>query len=298
MRVLIVDENEAIREMMTDILTAADRDVRSAGTVMGAVDLFNSHRPEVVFMNTRLGEETTAKLVKIMSREEVRPKLIMMANSKAEITTEVYVDGWLCKPFRSADVMDVMNGAEVRSEKKPSRLRNFFSRPESSPYSMQKEVVRKDDMKLKFGVSYLFLEDDPVQLRNACKHFAARGDNVLFITSGTVKGVKELIRDDSIKIMALSSREGERYICGNKIGSVTGVIMSFVNSEKSPVVIIDDLFKLIDLNDLNSVLVMISQTINNVSKKPITLLASMRPDAVTERDKGLLLHNMTEYERK
>ena len=298
MRVLIVDENEAIREMMTDILSAADRDVRSAGTVMGAVELFNSHRPGVVFMNTRLGEESTSKLIKIMSREEVRPKIFMIANSRAEITNEVYVDGWLCKPFRSADVMDVMNGAEVRSEKRPSRLRMFFSRPETSPYYTQKETVRKDDMKLKFGTSYLFLEDDPVQLRNACRHFASRGDNVLFVTSGTVKGVKELIRDDSVKIRALSSKEGEKYICGDKIGSVTSVIISFINSEKTPVVIFDDLYRLIDMNDLNSVLVMISQAINNVSKKPITLLASMRPDAVTESDKGLLLHNMTEYERK
>ena len=296
MRVLIIDENVTTREMMSDLLSSAERKIHTAGTIKDAVELFNAHRPELVFLNTQLEGSGTGKLQKIISREDVRPRIIMIANNKAEMQAEVYVEGWLCKPFRSTDVTCLIDGTEARSEKK-GRIKTFFTRVEM-PSQTMKEHVKKDDLQLKFGRSYLFTEEEPIQLRNACRSFAERGDDILFITSGTVKGVKELMRNDSIKVIALSSKEGPNYVCGAKMGSVTAAMTSFIDSSKNPVIAVDDLQRLIDSNDLSSVLAMISQTVNNSCKRAVTLLVSMQPEGITDRDKGLLLRNMTEYEMK
>jgi len=298
MKVLVIDENESIQEMMTDMLSTADREVFVSNAIMEAVENFNEHKPDIVFMNARVGGESTERLLKIISKGETPPKIYMIANSKADMIPEVRVDGWLCKPFRSSDITDAVSGTSVKTEKKAiSKLKSFFTRKEITTHAFAvKEPVKKDDMKLKFGKSYLFMEHDPVQLRDACRHFADKGDNVLFITSGTVKSVKEIMRNDSIKVRSLAAKEGEKYIKGDKIGSVTSAITSFINSEKSPVIVIDDLHRLIDMNDLNAVLAMINQTVNNSSKNTVTLLAAIHPDILTERDKGLLLYNMTEYE--
>jgi hypothetical protein len=153
-------------------------------------------------------------------------------------------------------------------------------------------------MDVKFGRSYLFMEHEPLELRKACRHFIDKGEDILFITSGNVKAVKEMMRSNSVKVCAISEKEGDNYVNGSKIGSVTGVMTSFINSSKRPVVMLDDLRKLIQLNSLNSVLTMIDQTINISSGRTLTFLASLSPDDITERDKGLLMRNMIEYEIK
>ncbi|MCL1984075.1 MAG: DUF835 domain-containing protein, partial [Methanomassiliicoccaceae archaeon] len=146
--------------------------------------------------------------------------------------------------------------------------------------------------------SYLFIEDEPAELRKACRSFADRDDDVLFITSGNVKAVKEVIRNDKMKVLAVSEKQGANYINGSRIGSVTSLMTSFAASVKRPVIAIDDLLSLIQLNDLNSILTMIHQTVNSGSGITMTLLVSLRPDNLTERDKGLLLHDLQEYDMK
>ena len=293
MKVLIVDDNYIIQERLTEIFASNDHKAEAAGTLQDAEELLHEFRPDVIFLSTKVSGESAAKFLKTIEKDASDPKIFMLANNRGETDEDMAVEGWLYKPFKGTDILSIADryGKETEKKERRSLFKNFFSKVE-----MPGIRGKEEGMNLKFGKSYLFTEDEPIGLRDACRHFS--DEDVMFITSGTLKSVKEIMRDDRIHIRALSAKEGPRYMDGSKIGSVTVEIISFINSSKRPVIAIDDLKRLIEMNNLNAVLSMVNRTINNGQNKSVTLLASMRHGDVTDRDRGLLLHDLTEYGAK
>ena len=292
MKILVVDDNLAIQEMLSDMLSSNERKVETAGTVVDAVVKYGDLKPDVVLLNTKASGESTSKLHAIICTDAVRPKIFMIANTKDDVNEDMISDKWLCKPFKSSDITDLIDKLSVEGEKR-SFFKGILGRLEV-PHIRKKEAA-VSSMDLKFGISYLFMEEDRKKIRDACRFFIENGEDILFITSGTPKSVKEMMRNDAIRICAFSSKEGPDYVDVTRIGSLMAVISSFIESAKRPVVIIDNLHMMIDANDMNSVMAVIDHTVNNVCKKTITPMASLTPKDVTDKDKRLLMQEMKEY---
>jgi CheY-like chemotaxis protein len=291
MRVLIVDDNSAIRDVISDILLMSDHVVASADTSDNAILRLNELRPDVIFLDADTDTDNISKFLDAVSREVPRRKLYMLTKND-DVPSGVIIDGHIRKPFKGTDILELVNTPPGTDKKKRTFLKGLQNKRQMPAASKNNSAY---DAKLRFGNPYIFVENEPSEVWGACIHFLEKGDDIMAITSGNIKAVRERIRDNNIRVSALSEGEGKDRISGSKIGSVMDVISTFIGSAKRPVIVIDDLRMLIQMNDLNSVLTMVQQTMNNGHGKNVTILASMCPDGITERDTKLLLHNMIEY---
>ncbi|MDR2866445.1 MAG: hypothetical protein LBV13_03465 [Methanomassiliicoccaceae archaeon] len=293
MKVLIVDGNTEISGILSDMLSMSNRTVRTADTPDEALSCFHEFRPDAVFVNITADREgTTGFLRSISGDAKGRTKIFVIADDEKDMTPDMHKDGWIRRPFSSTDIMDIINAAGKENEKKKSFLKNMLGNISIS--RNRKNISEGNSMHLRFGRSYLFMEDEPTALNAACRYFADDGDDILYITSSNVKAVKEAIRCGTMSVRAISDKEGKDLMNGAKIGSVADEILRFIHSAKRPVAVIDDLRAFMVLNETDAVITMMDQVIKN-SGKEMTMLASIAPDNITERDKGLLLNDMTEY---
>ena len=69
MKILIVDDNEAVQEIIRDILVERDHNVRLASTVDEAVEKIKSFEPDVVMLDSWVGEEDGMRVIS-RSKEE------------------------------------------------------------------------------------------------------------------------------------------------------------------------------------------------------------------------------------
>lgn len=286
MRVLIAEDNPAVREALAETTVSGGHAAETVSSAEDAAVTAGMFRPEILFIDAEM--DGIQKLLKLVKKEEQDLKVYLLVKNdmNADVTQ---ADGYIRKPFTSAQILAVLDAYKQEPEKR-SVLTKIISRMERPhPAAADEKEIR-----IRSGMSYLFFEKEPAELNRACKYLAGKGEEILFITSGNVKAVKEIQRDGRMKVCVVSDREGKNRICGSKIGSLTGVIMDFIDSVKEPVIAIDDLSLLIEFNDINSVLSMIRRAVKGDPKRTVTLLASLRSD-VSEKDKSLLLHDMTEY---
>ena len=289
MKVLVVEDDKEMHEALCDVLQQNGHRTASAFTAEDAKELSLTFAPEIILWDADVGKGELPEILRSLSAGVPR-KLYIFAFDETELIGTSNT-GWIRKPFKSADILSIVGKEEKEKDKEKGQfLKNLMNRNEN-----QNTGVGIDDMGLKFGTSYVFFESEPVKLRKGCRQLSKKEDEILYITSGNVKAVRELIRKDGMTILALSEKEGKNYLNGSKIGSVANRISTFIGSAKRPVIVFDDIYALIDMNDLSSVLTMIGQTIRNSSDKQITMLLSLDECRITEKGKELLLKHLIEY---
>jgi len=111
MRVLVVDSNMAIQEILFDMLTLSGQKVGTVGTVDDAEKCLSRFKPEVIFMEADLCESGSA-FFDTVDRElaEERPKIFMLVKDDAPV--KVKSDGQICKPVKSTDVLEIISTLE------------------------------------------------------------------------------------------------------------------------------------------------------------------------------------------
>ena len=62
-KILIVDDDEAIQMLYTDELTEEGYDVITCGDGSGFLDLIEQEKPDLIVMDTRLGDENDIDLL-------------------------------------------------------------------------------------------------------------------------------------------------------------------------------------------------------------------------------------------
>ncbi|MFA6679747.1 MAG: DUF835 domain-containing protein, partial [Candidatus Methanomethylophilaceae archaeon] len=203
-----------------------------------------------------------------------------------------FIFGFIQKPFKSSEILEkvrsLSSDAEIRHMKgKRSRFK-LFSRT----------VTEKsdEDMGLRFGKSYVVFENEPEAVYKMATFFTTKNCDIMVVTSGRSKSVTERFKDIHVKVLGLSMKPRIGYIEMSKLGTLMGAITEFIDEAVKPVVVIDDLERIIDVNGLNTVLTMIYQIINGGSKKIATLVISVKEESLTDKDKELLLHDMELYE--
>lgn len=133
MKILIVDDNEAVQEIIRDILVERDHNVRLASTVDEAVEKIKSFEPDVVMLDSWVGEEDGMRVISRSKEEapnlDLRVILIKTASEVAP-TDNPYIKGWVNKPFKSSDILDAIE--EMKISERPRRSLRPRGRPGSS----------------------------------------------------------------------------------------------------------------------------------------------------------------------
>ena len=253
MKILIVDDNEAVQEIIRDILVERDHNVRLASTVDEAVEKIKSFEPDVVMLDSWVGEEDGMRVISRSKEEapnlDLRVILIKTASEVAP-TDNPYIKGWVNKPFKSSDILDAIEemkiseaAAEVAETQRKTRIKQRQKKERGGLLHRKKpqveEVPDLAESGIVFGRSYVMFEPDPEKIYDFVSRFNTGEYDLLIITSDRAKAIKERFSYVSLEVVPLTSsgRSGSMEIQG--LGSLMVRVFNFIDEKERPVVVFD-----------------------------------------------------------
>jgi DNA-binding response OmpR family regulator len=115
MRVLVVDSNMAIQEILFDILTMSGQKAGTVGSIDDAEKCLTRFKPEAIFLDASLcnGDRSFLDAVD-RDLAENPPKIFMLV--KDDIPQEFTSDGCIQKPFKSTDIIEIISKLEGKEK--------------------------------------------------------------------------------------------------------------------------------------------------------------------------------------
>ena len=295
MKILIVDDNIAIQEILAEILTVDGYEIDKAGTVSDAVDKLDSFRPDALLLDSQVGGESGLKVLDALP-EDSDIRAIILTRGKEVIPKDTqFIKGYIQKPFKSSEVTEKIRELGEDMDIKRSRDRKF----KFKLFSKQPKQVSEEEIAgARFGKSYVIFESEPSSVYKLAWYFMTKECSVMVITTGKVKSITERFKNDegmNVKVLGLSAKARIGYVEMSKLGTVMDQIKKFISENDKPVIVFDNMEPIIDINGLNNVLTMIYQIINGAVKKTSSLVVSTGENSLTDKDKELFLHDMERY---
>ena len=302
MKILVVDDNEIIQSILLDVLSVDGYDAKATASLNEAVEIIESFKPDAILLDSKIGSKSGLNLIDMAVTKELKlNNVIVLISGKDQVPKDsLAIIGTVKKPFKAEEILELLRSVfKINASEKPKRaiMRSIFGKRSDSS---------EDDVKLKFGRSYVFKEKDSNHIYTAASRFAAEGYNLFAVTSGKKKAVKERFEDgipkavqlygidtkpDVPTIIALSNKTGDEYVDPARIGTLMSMMIDFINLKEKPVIVLDELELLIHHNGLNAVITMIHQVVHS-GIRPITLIVSVNTLKMTDKDRELLLDRM------
>ena len=295
MRILIVDDNIAIQEILAEILTVDGYEIDKAGSVAVAIDKLDSFRPDALLLDYEVAGESGLKVLDVLP-EDSDIRAIVLTRGKEIIPKDTpFIKGSIQKPFKSEQVTQMIRELGDEMDLKRSKERRFKFRL----FSKQPKQVSEDEISgARFGKSYVIFENEPSSVYKLAWYFMTKDCAVMIITTGKIKSITERFKNEdghTVKVLGLSLKARMGYVEMSKLGTVMDQIKRFITENDKPVIVFDNMEPIIDTNGLNNVMTMLYQIINGAVKKASSLVVSTGENSFTDKDKELFLHDMERY---
>lgn len=299
MKILIVDDNVAIQEIVRDILSDEGYMIRTAGTIQEAITKTADFLPDVVILDSWVGDEEGLHYLTLLKEKvpEAEPKVVLLKNAAELVPKDSpYIKASVDKPFKSSDIVSAIRGLqddEPREEPKEEKRRLFRLRRKKKKTDEEPPEM----LDVSFGTSYVMFEQDSELAYRFVKHFDPETNDVMIVTTDRAKAVKERFSYDTLEVLTLSSngKAGSESI-GN-IGTITSLVRAFMDQKDRPVVVFDKFGEVISADGINQSLLMLQQLMSGKTRM-CTLAVSVDPSVLTDKDRDIILYNMVEYSEK
>lgn len=316
MKVLVVDDNIAIQEILKDILIEEGHVVRIAGSISEAVDQILEFEPNAILLDSIVNDEDGLQI--LSHAHEKNPDLsldtvlIKSLNEEAPQDSS-FIKAVVNKPFKSTDIAAALNvlvskkeeekAQEARNKRKKSN--NFLSRIKRGGQEKKEPQIEVDESAVvaeyiaaegpMYGRSYVFFEKEPVNIRGFVNIFSPKDYSTIVISSDNSKAVMQNYNNDDIEVVTLSSVARGKNMDISALGTLTVFIKKFIDEHEKPIIMIENFTDIIDSNGLNHSLVFLHQLIKVRSGKAATFVISVDPSILTTKDRNILLGDMSEY---
>lgn len=297
MKVLIVDDNIAIQEIVSEILSAENYETLAVGNAKDALDYVRSFRPELVLLDINLPDMDGWSILRRLKDDGLTGNLkVIMFTADMDIGSDIFglqdvVSGYIRKPFKGAELIEkiqgVMGQQTVDKSKGKFSLKGLFAKKEGVASNGGDKSMRLEE-----GKAYIFQEKKPQAIFDATAMHVAKGSPALIITGDHPKNIRERWKLDETPIIWLTTRSGKAFVDPSKLGSLTSIITEFMEHSKKAVIVLEGLPLLILNNDFNQVLKMVHQIMDMLVEAQSVLLISIDPRLMEEKDLALLERNM------
>lgn len=295
MKILIVDDNIAIQEIIAEILLTDGYEIEKAGTVSDAVDKLDSFRPDIIILDSEVGGERGFKVLDALPADTAVRAIILTKGKESLPKDTQVIHGYIQKPFKSSEIMTKVRELGEEMNLAPKEKKFWFGKL----FSKQNKQAQEEELSgMRFGKSYVVFENEPDAVYKLAWHFMMKGCDVMVLTSGKIKSITERFKNEAgkeVRALGLSQKPRTGYIEMSKLGTVMDQIKKFIEEKDKPVIVFDNMEEIITENGLNSVMTMLYQILNGVVKKTSTLIVSTREESLTDKDKELFLHDMERY---
>ena len=282
MKALIVDDNIAIQEILSEILVSEGWTTEQTGDVDDAISKLESFRPDLLILDSKVNGLNSFRILDEME-DGNKVRVIIISRSKETIPDDnPNVIGVVTKPFKSSDILSCIRESDLVDSDKNAKgmIHRFFGNNQQS--NDAGDAPFEHDVK--FGHSYYVIEEEPdmvyelgMSLLKTCR--------LMIITAGRTKAVNDRFKGYDTKVIGLSTKAKVGYLEMSKLGTLMNMVMSFIEENDRPVVIIDSIVQLIGVNGANTVMTMLHQII---SSSKVTLIVSIEENYLSEKDVDVL----------
>ena len=303
MKILIVDDNAAIREIIRDILVGEGHTVRTASTVAEALEKIAGFQPEILFLDSRVGGEDGIHVLTQMDPSITPQKLrVVLLKGAGDIvpTDNQFIGVSIDKPFKSADIVGAVSRIQTerldveedRGSKKKREKRRLFRRDKRE--RIEPSTDSPDSHGVSFGSSYVVFEEFPDTIYRFMGLFDPNWYDVMIVTTGRAKAIKERFTYSSMDVLSLSGNGKGGSLGIQEIGTLMSRIREFIDTHARPVIIFDSFGDLMEADGLNQSMLMLHQLMSGRSKM-CTFGVSVDRGGLTGKDRNIFLHSMIEY---
>jgi len=293
MKILIIDDNIAIQEIIGEILTDEGHEIKKVGAYSTAMDVLEVFEPDALVLDSQIGDQDGIRLLDELDPESTIKAVVITKNRDLRVDSP-FVTRVIQKPFKSSEIISAIRSIDETNKSNPAKEKKFKFKLFSKSPESEEQAPESGDPMIKFGVSYVVYEEVPSVIYRMASTLA-QNCNLLIVTTGKIKAISDRFADKDVKVAGISVKNRVGYIDMNKMGTLMGIITDFVREKAKPVVIFDDLEPVIYVNGLNQVLMMIHQI---VLTDTVTVAVSIDGNSLSEKDKELFMNDMQEYGRK
>lgn len=298
MKILVVDDNPSIRSILKEILTEEGHNVRLAQTVDEAIFKTQAFEPDIVFLDSLIGADDGVRYLGRLSDElpDLHPAVVYLKEPSEIVPGDSqYVRASVDKPFRSEDIIGALKDAieslrPPEPEKRGRRVRRRSRR--DRPTAPTEEAMESHGVR--FGRSYVIFTRNPEEIHRFISLFDLTRYNLMVITTGRAKAIEERFSYGKMDVVPLSANGKAGSLGIREMGTMTERIKEFIDSRSEPVIIFDGFDDIIAADGTNAPLMMIQQ-VHQDKSKDCTVALSVDPASLTEKDRSILLHSMSEY---
>jgi len=312
MKILAIEDNSALQDILKDILVGKGHTVEIATTISEAIKKIEDFGPETIFMETEVdGEDSSPVLVHAHENNNISQlNVILIKGIGTETPTDnPFIRTVINKPFKSEDILSALETAngflKVEEPRKMPKimLRGAFEKIKTASNKMSTGKGGSTSLRASsslegnlFGKSFVTFEHISDNAYKLIKRFPVSEYSVLIISSDNVKAVWQKTDSSLVEVMTLSTNKKGNTMDINALGTLFVAIENYITSHSKPVVLIDDLANIIDSNGLNQSLVFIHQLVRNIQTEGgKTIIVSVDPAVLTIKDRNILLGDMSEY---
>ncbi len=317
MKVLVVDDNIAIQEILKDILIEDGQIVRIAGTIDDAVDSILEFQPNAILLDTTVNGESGLQILDRAHERnhDLELDTILVKGPNDEIPKDnSFIKGVVNKPFKSSDISAALTALVAKKEEERAlaamngKKGGFLSKMKLNKKAKTEDRphIVVDDIAIvaeyiagqapMYGRSYVFFEKDPNKIRDFINIFNPSDYSIMVISSDNAKAVKQNYGNEKIEVTTLSSTGRGKTMGINALGTLTVFVKEYVRTHDKPIIMIEDFTDIIDSNGLNHSLVFIHQLITSKDLgRTTTFVVSVDPSILTKKDRNILLGDMSEY---
>lgn len=112
-RVLVVEDDEVLRDTLEEVMIDEGHEVRSAGNGLAALELLESWTPEIIILDLMMPFMDAYEFrVRQRARElapDARILILSAARDLQGAADRIAADAWLPKPFRLTEVIDTVD---------------------------------------------------------------------------------------------------------------------------------------------------------------------------------------------
>jgi CheY-like chemotaxis protein len=120
MRVLIVDDDPVVRDLLTAVFEGADLDISVAADGAEALRQAKKHRPDCIILDVMMPVIDGLSVCRRLREDPItsRSRIVMLSANKVRSASEwesAGADAYLPKPFGALALMDAVLGRPVRT---------------------------------------------------------------------------------------------------------------------------------------------------------------------------------------
>lgn len=317
MKVLVVDDNIAIQEILKDILIEDGQIVRIAGTIDDAVDAILDFEPDAILLDTTVNDEDGMQILARAHERNHNLELdtILVKGPNDETPKDSsFIKGVVIKPFKSSDISAALKALVAKKEEEKAlaamndKKGGFLSKIKMGKKQKAEGTpkIAVDDTAIvaeyiasespMFGRSYVFFEKEPSKIKGLTDIFDPSDYSIMIVSSDNPKAVKQNYGLENIEVTTLSSNGRGKTLNINALGTLTVFLKEYIRGHDKPIVLIENFTDIIDSNGLNHSLMFIHQLVTSKDlDKTVSFAISVDASILTKKDRNILLGDMSEY---